>query len=125
MVRSLFRVASSIKAPPPYNCNYELIVLGPRDRYWFVVMLRLITAHSKYFSKHLRQGVTYSARFSDTSNNATQDNKSEQKHPDAEKDPLSVWPGGVNPHTGERGGPAGPEPTRYGDWERKGRVSDF
>jgi len=22
-------------------------------------------------------------------------------------------------------GPSGPEPTRYGDWERKGRVSDF
>ena len=31
----------------------------------------------------------------------------------------------VNPITGERGGPRGPEPTRYGDWERKGRVSDF
>ncbi len=25
----------------------------------------------------------------------------------------------------EVGGPAGPEPTRYGDWERNGRVSDF
>jgi homeobox protein ESX1 len=25
----------------------------------------------------------------------------------------------------EIGGPKGPEPTRYGDWERKGRVSDF
>jgi hypothetical protein len=25
----------------------------------------------------------------------------------------------------EVGGPAGPEPTRDGDWERKGRVSDF
>jgi hypothetical protein len=25
----------------------------------------------------------------------------------------------------EFGGPAGPEPTRYGDWERNGRVSDF
>jgi homeobox protein ESX1 len=25
----------------------------------------------------------------------------------------------------EIGGPAGPEPTRFGDWERKGRVSDF
>lgn len=25
----------------------------------------------------------------------------------------------------EIGGPRGPEPTRYGDWERKGRVSDF
>lgn len=26
---------------------------------------------------------------------------------------------------GEIGGPAGPEPTRYGDWEQKGRCSDF
>lgn len=25
----------------------------------------------------------------------------------------------------EVGGPTGPEPTRYGDWERNGRVSDF
>lgn len=25
----------------------------------------------------------------------------------------------------EQGGPAGPEPTRYGDWERKGRAVDF
>jgi hypothetical protein len=25
----------------------------------------------------------------------------------------------------EIGGPRGPEPTRYGDWQTKGRVSDF
>ena len=25
----------------------------------------------------------------------------------------------------EKGGPSGPEPTRYGDWERKGIASDF
>jgi hypothetical protein len=25
----------------------------------------------------------------------------------------------------EIGGPPGPEPTRYGDWEHKGRCSDF
>lgn len=25
----------------------------------------------------------------------------------------------------EAGGPSGPEPTRYGDWERKGRCIDF
>ena len=25
----------------------------------------------------------------------------------------------------ERGGRNGPEPTRYGDWEKKGIVSDF
>ena len=31
----------------------------------------------------------------------------------------------VNKATGEVGGPRGPEPTRYGDWEQKGRCSDF
>jgi len=25
----------------------------------------------------------------------------------------------------EIGGPKGPEPTRYGDWEKAGRCSDF
>ena len=25
----------------------------------------------------------------------------------------------------EIGGPAGPEPTRFGDWEKDGRCSDF
>ena len=29
------------------------------------------------------------------------------------------------PPTPEIGGPKGPEPTRYGDWERKGRCIDF
>jgi hypothetical protein len=28
-------------------------------------------------------------------------------------------------HPAERGGQAGPEPTRYGDWEKKGIISDF
>lgn len=27
--------------------------------------------------------------------------------------------------SGETGGPKGPEPTRYGDWEKKGRCIDF
>ena len=35
------------------------------------------------------------------------------------------FPDNTNPQTGEIGGPKGTEPTRYGDWERKGRVSDF
>ena len=29
------------------------------------------------------------------------------------------------PAAGEQGGPSGPEPTRYGDWERKGIAVDF
>jgi len=32
---------------------------------------------------------------------------------------------GKNPLPPEQGGPKAPEPTRYGDWERKGIVSDF
>lgn len=47
------------------------------------------------------------------------------EHPQADKNPLPPFPNDTNPLTGEVGGPRGPEPTRYGDWERKGRVSDF
>jgi hypothetical protein len=31
----------------------------------------------------------------------------------------------ATPHQKEFQGPKGPEPTRYGDWERKGIASDF
>lgn len=47
-------------------------------------------------------------------------------HPDAEKEPVvAQFEGDKNPVTGEIGGPKGKEPTRFGDWERKGRVYDF
>ncbi|XP_021504788.1 succinate dehydrogenase assembly factor 4, mitochondrial [Meriones unguiculatus] len=42
-----------------------------------------------------------------------------------ESEPLQKFPDDVNPVTKEKGGPRGPEPTRYGDWERKGRCIDF
>uniref|UniRef100_UPI0037E976E3 succinate dehydrogenase assembly factor 4, mitochondrial n=1 Tax=Semicossyphus pulcher TaxID=241346 RepID=UPI0037E976E3 len=42
-----------------------------------------------------------------------------------QKDVLQRFPDDVNPVTKEKGGPRGPEPTRYGDWERKGRCVDF
>jgi hypothetical protein len=31
----------------------------------------------------------------------------------------------AQPRPREIGGPPGPEPTRYGDWEKKGRCIDF
>jgi hypothetical protein len=31
----------------------------------------------------------------------------------------------AQPAVPEIGGPKGPEPTRYGDWEKGGRCSDF
>ncbi|HZB92096.1 MAG TPA: DUF1674 domain-containing protein [Stellaceae bacterium] len=52
----------------------------------------------------------------------------------AESDPKSaagkpVAPaqktGAEPPRPREIGGPSGPEPTRYGDWERNGRCTDF
>ncbi|MBO1075645.1 succinate dehydrogenase assembly factor 4 [Roseomonas marmotae] len=39
--------------------------------------------------------------------------------------PEAPKPAKPAPMPPEIGGPAGPEPTRFGDWERKGRVSDF
>jgi hypothetical protein len=38
--------------------------------------------------------------------------RSERKHP-------------AQPAVPEIGGPKGPEPTRYGDWEKGGRCTDF
>jgi hypothetical protein len=40
-------------------------------------------------------------------------------------EPLPLQPLPPEPLPVEIGGPKGPEPTRYGDWERKGRCVDF
>jgi len=47
--------------------------------------------------------------------------KSPAEKPEAAK-PAAQKPG-VKP--AEHGGPKGPEPTRYGDWEKNGRCIDF
>jgi hypothetical protein len=39
--------------------------------------------------------------------------------------PTAGTPQPPVPPVEEIGGPPGPEPTRYGDWQIKGRVSDF
>ena len=45
---------------------------------------------------------------------------------DAAATPESTSPiAAVVQKPGEIGGPRGPEPTRYGDWESKGRCTDF
>jgi hypothetical protein len=40
-------------------------------------------------------------------------------------DKTGVPPAGSAPRPREIGGPKGPEPTRYGDWEVGGRCTDF
>jgi Protein of unknown function (DUF1674) len=39
--------------------------------------------------------------------------------------PPAVLPGVCATRPREVGGPPGPEPTRFGDWENKGRCIDF
>jgi len=40
-------------------------------------------------------------------------------------DPNTVKENASESKSAETGGPKGPEPTRYGDWEKKGRCIDF
>lgn len=49
---------------------------------------------------------------------------SESKPAEATDEPQAPKPAD-KPKPKEIGGPAGPEPTRYGDWEHKGRCTDF
>jgi hypothetical protein len=43
----------------------------------------------------------------------------------AEAEARRTAAGANTPMPDEVGGRAGPEPTRYGDWEKKGIISDF
>jgi hypothetical protein len=52
-------------------------------------------------------------------------NNSTQIHPDVLYKQDDIFNGDTNPETGEVGGTKGKEPTRYGDWEKNGRVYDF
>jgi len=46
--------------------------------------------------------------------------------PEAKEKPPTPKPAPAPPAMPkEVGGPKGPEPTRYGDWEQKGRCTDF
>jgi hypothetical protein len=47
--------------------------------------------------------------------------KSETPAPDSATRPKEI----ATKVAKEIGGPKGPEPTRFGDWERKGRCIDF
>jgi hypothetical protein len=62
--------------------------------------------------------------------NEEEKHKLRQDTPEAESRVVNGPGPAANPKQGkvlppEIGGPKGPEPTRYGDWEVKGRCSDF
>ena len=51
----------------------------------------------------------------------TKSNRSGLKNTADEKEVVEA----NTPLPNETNGPKGPEPTRYGDWEQKGRCTDF
>ena len=54
----------------------------------------------------------------------TEDTKTPLPHSNDVPIPAKPVPG-ASPALREIGGPKGPEPTRYGDWENNGRCTDF
>jgi hypothetical protein len=50
---------------------------------------------------------------------------SEAKDQPAQQPEATETPPPLPPKPKEIGGPKGPEPTRYGDWEVNGRCTDF
>ncbi|XP_048737101.1 succinate dehydrogenase assembly factor 4, mitochondrial-like [Ostrea edulis] len=85
------------------------------------VVLPVYRNHSEDGKGH-RKGKTPAGKFDDPRQELETE---EVVNMTVELEPLERFPNDTNPVTGEIGGPRGPEPTRYGDWERKGRVTDF
>jgi hypothetical protein len=48
-----------------------------------------------------------------------------EQSPEPSEEAPAPRQGSAKAAVAEIGGPKGPEPTRYGDWERNGRCSDF
>lgn len=61
--------------------------------------------------------------------NSNQDHSTPDKVQETEQDSAEMAGGALEGDPAdskeEIGGPQGPEPTRYGDWEKKGRCIDF
>ena len=51
--------------------------------------------------------------------------KAPNEHAATDRDRQNSEEPGQGESSEEIGGPKGPEPTRFGDWERKGRCIDF
>ncbi|XP_064609359.1 succinate dehydrogenase assembly factor 4, mitochondrial-like [Liolophura sinensis] len=105
--------------------KFSVSVTGPSPEGSLLTVRPEITVNRRHHSEdsktQRKKGKTPAGKLDDKVETATQ----EYIHPNQEKEPLERFPNDVNPKTGEIGGPRGPEPTRYGDWERKGRVTDF
>ncbi|KFK28434.1 hypothetical protein AALP_AA8G514200 [Arabis alpina] len=94
------------------------------------VSIRFIEPVSRFFSSGGHPPPPQSPSPSPNQDQIEKPDQSVQENLQMQKEEEEEEEGGgggefVNEETGEIGGPRGPEPTRYGDWEQKGRCSDF
>lgn len=82
-----------------------------------VTRLLFSSSSSSSTQNHNEKEQTQTPKPESLHDNDKQSQKEEEEDDDDDID--------MNKETGEVGGPKGPEPTRYGDWERNGRCSDF
>lgn len=82
---------------------------------------------TSYSAAPLKNLFTYSIRcFASNIEQPQEKAKTPSKNPSTKNENLTEVDAPDSSHHGkEYGGPDGKEPTRYGDWERKGRISDF
>ncbi|MED6158102.1 hypothetical protein PIB30_029537 [Stylosanthes scabra] len=115
MNTSLPRLLSTVPNPAPYLSRSE-----PLTRSISNSVSRLLCSYS---TQQHRQNTVIEQEPAPTlsqENERTKEEEQEHNHDDDDEDGELV-----NKETGEVGGPKGPEPTRYGDWERNGRCYDF
>lgn len=76
--------------------------------------------HNRIGQEHLRQATDQEGRHL----TADRASRSDAQAPRPDDQSSACAPSNKE-RPKEIGGPKGPEPTRYGDWERNGRCSDF
>lgn len=81
---------------------------------------RLLFSSSSSTHHHNEKEQTQTPKPESLHDDDKQSQKEEEEEEEDNDDDIDM-----NKETGEVGGPKGPEPTRYGDWERNGRCSDF
>lgn len=94
------------------------------------MIARWIQSHSLVVRKRLNTNIPFRGPQPIPLGNAKeqlefQQSIKEEKQQEVVEYQFPAFPDNTNPETGEIGGPKGSEPTRFGDWERKGRVTDF
>jgi hypothetical protein len=67
---------------------------------------------------------TFSGKLSSLMTNSEEQIRIEPQH-ELEPSERPAAAGAASPKSGEVGGREGPEPTRFGDWELRGRCIDF